>query len=172
MLIEYSKLIGLPIFNLESQSRAAELAGFFFDEKEAKVEAAIAKTAGFWGKMKFISAKEIVELSKSALIIRDEESLVEPKEMIRLNKKMKKRAKIVGEKVATKNGDYIGTVNDFVIESSSLSITRLYVKKLFDQRIIHASAIIKIEQKKITVKDKFEMAKPEVAPMNAKAEPA
>lgn len=146
------------------------LAGFFFDEKEAKAEAAIAKTAGFWGKMKFISAKEIVELSKNALIIRDEESLVEPNEMIRLSKKMKKRAKIIGEKVVTKSGDFIGTVNDFVIESNSLSITRLYTKKLFDQRIIHASAIIKIEQRKITIKDKFEMAKPEVAPMSAKTE--
>ena len=170
MLIEYSKLIGIPIFNLESQRRAAELAGFFFDEKEAKVEAVIAKTAGFWGKMKFISAKEIVELSKNALIIRDEESLVEPKEMIRLNKKMKKRAKIIGEKVTTKNGDFIGTVNDFVIESNSLLITRLHVKRLFDQKIIHASAIIKIEQKKITVKDKFEMAKPKIAPIDAKPE--
>jgi sporulation protein YlmC with PRC-barrel domain len=157
---------------MENQNRAAELAGFFLNEKEAEVEAVIAKTSGFWGKVKFISVKEIVELSKSALIIRDEESLVEPNEMIRLSKKMKKRAKIIGEKVVTKNGDFIGTVNDFVIESGSLTITRLYVKKLFDQRIIHSSAIIKIEQKIITIKDKFEMAKPEVAPMNAKAEPA
>jgi uncharacterized protein YrrD len=170
VLIEYSKLIGLPVFSLEDQNRAAELAGFFFDEKEAKIEVIIARTGGLFRKIKFISAKEIIEISKNALIIRDEESLVEPSEMVRFNKKMKKRAKIIGEKVVTKNGDFIGTVHDFVIESNSLSMTRLYVKKLFDQRIIHASTIIKIEQKTITIKDKFEMAKPEITPINAKAE--
>ncbi|MEI6144708.1 MAG: hypothetical protein WCP91_03875, partial [Candidatus Berkelbacteria bacterium] len=58
-------------------------------------------------------------------------------------------------------------VFDYVIENSSLAISRLYLKKLFDQRIIHASAIIKIEQHKITVKDNFEMVKPEVVPMGA-----
>jgi len=170
MLIEYSKLIGSPVFSLENQSRVAELNGFFIDEDSGKIEVFIAKNTGFFGKMKFISEKEIVELTKDALIIQEIDSLVDPTEMVRYNKKLKKRAKIIGEKVVTKNGDFIGTVSDFVIESSSMAITRLYVKKLFDQRIIHASTIIKIEQKKITIKDKFEMAKPEIAPIGVKPE--
>lgn len=170
MLIEYSKLVGLPVFNLENQDRVAELVGFFVDEDDGKLEVLIAKTYGLIKRMKFISTKEITELLKDALIIQDSESLVDPAEMVRFNKKYKKRSRIIGEKVITKNGDLIGKVHDFVIESSTLSITRLYVKKFLDQRIIHASAIIKIERDKITIKDKFEMAKPEIAPIGAKPE--
>ncbi len=167
MLIEKSNLIGLPVFELENQTRIAEVVDFFIDESEIKIEAAIVKTGGLVSHQKYISAKEIMDISKAALIAENSESLVEPKEMIRLHKKSKKRAKIVGEKVYTKKGEFLGTVFDYVIENSSLAISRLYLKKLFDQRIIHASAIIKIEQHKITVKDNFEMVKPEVVPMGA-----
>jgi len=170
MLIELSKIKRLAIFEVENQSRVAELIGFFINEEEGTVEAAIARSFGVIRRLKFISAKEIVELSKSALIIQSEESLVSPQEMVRLHKKYKRRAKIVGEKVFTKKGQYLGAVYDYVIENSTLSIIRIYLRKLFDQRIIHSSAIIKIEEKKIIVKDNFEMAKPELAPVGAKAE--
>ncbi|MCX6810360.1 MAG: PRC-barrel domain-containing protein [Candidatus Berkelbacteria bacterium] len=170
MLIEKSNLVGLPIFELENQLRVAELVDFFIDDDETKVEAVIAKTDGLIHHQKYISAKEVIDISKAALIIQDVESLVEPKEMIRLHKKSKKRAKIVGEKVYTKKGEFLGTVFDYVIENSSLSITRIYLKKLFDQRIIHSSAIVKIEQHKIIVKDNFEMVKPEPIPTGAHAE--
>jgi len=172
MLIEFSKIRGLPIFEIVNQTHIAELADFFIDQDEGKIEAAIAKTRGLIRHLKFISAKEIVELSKSALIIQNEESLVAPAEMVRLHKKYKKRAKIIGEKVFTKRGQYLGVVNDYVIENSSFSITRIYLKKLFDQRIIHSSSIVKIEHNKIIVKDNFEMAKPEVVPAGARVETA
>jgi len=167
MLIEKSNLVGLPIFELENQTRVAELVDFFVDVEEIKIEAVIAKTDGLIHHQKYVSTKEIADISKAALIIQSEESLVDPKEMVRLHKKAKKRAHIVGEKVYTKKGEFLGTVFDYVVESQTLSISRIYLKKLFDQRIIHCSAIVKIEQHKIIVKDNFEMVKPEVAPMGA-----
>jgi len=170
MLIEFTKIRGLPVFELEGQKHLAQLSDFFVNEDDGTIEAVVAKTAGIFHHLKFISAKEIVELSKSALIIQNEESLVPPAEMVRLHKKYQKRAKIIGERVLTKSGEYLGVVSDYVIESKSLSIIRIYLRKLFDQRIIHSSAIEKIEQHKIIVKNKFEMAKPEVVPANAKAE--
>ncbi len=157
----------LPVFELDNQTRVAELSDFFVDEEEIKVEAVIVKTTGIFHQQKFISAKEIVDLSKAALIVQNAESLVDPKEIVRLQKKMKKRAKIIGEKVFSKKGEFLGTVYDYVIENVSLTISRIYLKKLFDQRIIHSSAIVKIEQHKITVKDNFEMVKPEPIPMGA-----
>lgn len=172
MLIEYSKLTGAPVFSLEDQNRVAELDGFFIDEDDGKIEVLIARTPGLFKKMKFIPTKEVEEMLKDALIIRDSESLVDPNEMVRYNKKLKKRARIIGERVVTKSGDYIGKVNDFVIESKSLVVTRLYVRRIFDQRIIHSSAILKIERDKIVIKDKFEMTKPEIAPIGAKPETA
>ncbi|MCX6812497.1 MAG: PRC-barrel domain-containing protein [Candidatus Berkelbacteria bacterium] len=170
MLIEHSKLIGLPVFELENQSKVAEISDFFIDTGEKKIEAAICKIGGIFHKTKFISAKEIIDVSKSAIVIQTDDSLVVPEEMIRLAKKFKTRAKIVGERVFSKNGNYLGVVNDYVIESGSLCILRIYVRKFLDERIIHSSAILKIEQHKITVKDDFEMVKPELAPMSAKTE--
>jgi len=170
MLIEFSQLKNLPVFELDNQAKIAELADFFVDEDETKIDAMIVKTAGLFKHLKFIPAKEIVELSKKALIIENSESIVAPKEIVRLEKKFHKRAKIIGERVYSKKGEYLGTVYDYVIEATSLSIIRIYLKKLFDQRIIHSSAIIKIEQKKIIVKDNFEMVRPQAVPAGARAE--
>ncbi len=167
MLIERSNLVGLPVFELENQIQIAELVDFFVDDDEIKIEAAIVKTGGLIHHQKFISAKEISDLSKAALIVQSEDSLADPQEMVRLSKKIKKRAKIVGEKVYTKKGEFLGTVFDYVIESPTLAISRIYLKKFLDQRIIHASAIVKIEQNKIIVKDNFEMTKPEPIPASA-----
>jgi sporulation protein YlmC with PRC-barrel domain len=167
MLIEKSNLVGLPVFELENQTRVALLVDFFIDEAEIKIDAAIVKTDGLISHQKYISAHEIADISRAALIAQNEDSLVEPTELVRLYKNHKKRARIVGERVYTKKGEFLGTVFDYVIESGSLAITRIYLKKLFDQRIIHSSAIIKIEQHKIIVKDNFEMVKPEIVPMGA-----
>jgi uncharacterized protein YrrD len=170
MLIEHSKLAGIPVFELENQTKVADLVDFFIDEDELQAEAAIVHTPGIFDRQKFVSAKEITEISKTAVIVQNEESVVSPKEMVRLNKKIKNRAKIIGEKVYTKKGEYLGTVSDYVLENSTLSIVRIYIKKLFDQRIIHVSAIIKVEQNKITVKDNFEMVKPPAIPVSARTE--
>ena len=172
MLIEFSKLDNLPVFELETQTRVGQFADFFIDEDEYKVEAAIVSAGGLIKKQKFVSAKEISELSKEALIIDQTDSLVEPKEMVRFQKKLKKRAKIIGEKVYTKKGEYLGNVYDYVLENTTLSIVRIYLRKMFDQRIIHSSAIVKVEQHKITVKDNFEMVKPEPLPSGAHAKMA
>lgn len=168
MLIEFSKLNNLPVFELENQTRVGSLVDFFIDEDEKQVEAAIVSTGGLMKKQRFVSGKEITELSKAALIVQQADSVVDPSEMVRFQKKLKKRAKIIGERVYTKKGEYLGNVSDYVIENGTLCITRIYIKKLFDQRIIHSSAILKIEQHKIIVKDNFEMVKPDPIPSGAK----
>ena len=168
MLIEYSRLKDLPIFELETKSKVGVIKDFFIDHEEKAVEAVIASTGGIFKREKYISAKEILELTKDALVVESSESIIDPKEMVRLHKKEKSRAKIIGEKVVTKKGDFLGTVYDYVLENSTFSITRIYIKKMLDQRIIHSSAIVKIEQHKIIVKDNFEMVRPTPIPGNAK----
>lgn len=168
MLIEHSRLKDLPIFELETKSKVGTLKDFFIDQEEKCVEAAIASTGGMFKHEKYIAAKEILELTKDALIVESTENVADPKEMVRLHKKEKTRAKIIGEKVVTKKGDFLGTVYDYVLENSTFCITRIYIKKLLDQRIIHSSAIVKIEQHKIIVKDNFEMVKPTPIPGDAK----
>ncbi|TSC92836.1 MAG: Uncharacterized protein Athens101428_793, partial [Candidatus Berkelbacteria bacterium Athens1014_28] len=151
MLIEFSKIIKLPIYELKTQQKVGRFFDFFVSDDDGTIEAAIAKPAGFFSKLKFVSKKEIVEISKVAIIVQNEDSLVDSSELVRLHKKEKSRPKIIGARVVTKNNDYLGRVYDYVLDSLTLTIVRLYAAKLWDQRIIPASSIVKIEKNKIIV---------------------
>lgn len=168
MLIEFSKIIGLPIYELKNQTKVAMLFDLFVSNDDCQTEAIIAKTASFLGKMKYISKKDVVEISKEAIIIRDDDALVDINELVRLKRKEKERPEIINSKVLTKNGSYVGKVYDFVVENNSLTIIRIYTKKLFDQRIIPAGSIIKLEKNRIIIKDDFEAVREQIIPAGAK----
>lgn len=162
MLIEYSKIVGLPVFELENQQRLAQIIDLIVDEDDGSIKAFLVKKHQLFAKKQIIVFKEVTDLSKQAVLVQSADSVADPDEVVRISKKLNKRAEIIGENVITKNGVNIGKVYDYVIESETGGLVRLYVKKIFDEKIIHSSAIEKIDHDKIVIKDNFERAKPEM----------
>ena len=159
MLIEYSKIVGLPVFDLETQEQLTQVVDLIIDEDNVSVKAFLVQKSGFFAKKQIVVFKEIVDLSKQAVLIHNANNITDPNEIVRIGKKMNLRARIIAEDVVTKNGEKVGKVYDYVIDSETGGLIRLYVKRFFDEKIIHSSAIEKIERNKITIKDNFEKTK-------------
>lgn len=93
------------------------------------------------------------------IVIEDEESIAEANDIMRVKEVLKKDIPIYKNRVETKNGEYLGKVVDFMIDTKFMQLTKIYVAKTFlglvqmDQRIISADNILRVEKDKIVVKN-------------------
>ena len=96
------------------------------------------------------------------MIIDSLDVLVNPGDVLKLDKLMGLNFSLVGLKVVTKKGSKLGRVIDFTVDTSNWAVRQLIVKRpvmkaLIDpELVIPKSEILEIDDYKITVKDEEE----------------
>jgi sporulation protein YlmC with PRC-barrel domain len=146
----------MPVAELKDQTRLGKVSEVVIDNEKLSVAALVLQQPNlFFLKNKFILAIDIVYLLKNGLIIKDDESLVDQNESVNVDRLVKEKCFGIGQKVITDSGEYLGHVYDFMIESETLSITRLLIKKMMQDRIIQTDKVITMTGKIITVKDNY-----------------
>jgi len=129
-----------------------ELAGFTVREGFGKKQ------------LKTIGSKDVLGISTDFYLIPSYDCLGEIDEIVRLKQIMDRKVGIVGNKVYTFSGTYLGRVFDYTVDLRSFIISRIYVggKTLGafgKQYIIGYAQIISIEKDRITVDDAFTKVK-------------
>lgn len=123
-------------------------------------------------KNKAVPATEIKGTGKDFLLVKDYDSLTEPDDVIRIKAALEVNPKIIGAKVETQCGQYLGKVNEATINFRLLSLERLFVTPhtllqfLAKDLIIPAKKIIEIQKEKIIVSDEFVTVADKVAAGN------
>ena len=156
MLILFSKFVGLPVIELENQLRVATTHDIVVEPKSGKVLGFLVKTGGLMPKEQLVSSHDLAQLLPTALLIHNADKVTEIDEVIRIEELYKKRFGLISKRVRTKSGKHIGRVEDFLISTDSMMLFKLYLRHMFSDRIIPFTAIIKIDQREIIVKDDFE----------------
>lgn len=156
MLTLYSKLVGLPIIELENQSKLASVLDVVVDPKNGRILGLIAKVGSLLPRDQLVAARDINQVLPTAILVADAERLTAMDEVVRVNELYKKRFTLFGKKVVTENGKALGRVNDYLLDDEALALVKIYVRHLLSDRIIPYSAIVKIDDKTVVVKDDFE----------------
>lgn len=97
------------------------------------------------------------------LIVKDEESLLDTEEIIKIREVLEAQNMIMKKKVVTKSGQYIGKVSDIAFDSLFLVMTKIFVAKPllfffeYDERIFTVQQILEIKKDVIIVKDPEEL---------------
>lgn len=156
MLIQISRLIGLPIVSSETGSKAAVLQLPLIDPADGQLLAWQTKASGFFGKTKFLSNNDIIEYGKEAALISSAESLVEQGEIIRIQKILRERVKILGATAYTESGKILGRIHDLLINLELGRVVKFYIKGLFKDKIIPSDRVIKIENKGVIFQEDIE----------------
>ncbi len=153
MILRYTQIIGLPIFELKNQS----LVGYSYEcvlDNVKNCILGIVLKPGLFSQPKFILLQmDVLKILKKNIVIRDESAISEIKDLVRVKTLIDDGFFGVGQKVQTESGQYLGRLYDFLVDSDNLVITKLYIKGLANERIIPATSIVSIEPKIITVKD-------------------
>jgi len=154
MMLLYSKIIGGPVAEIKTQSRSGEIADLFINNEDLSVAGIIVKIHHlFMSDKKVVNSTDIVQLLKDGAIIRDSESLCDIEDLIRLKKLYENKSYGLSQKVITKSGQFVGRVYDYMIDSTTMTIRKFYVKKLISEVIIPTSKVIEMEGKTITIKE-------------------
>jgi len=156
MLILLSKISNAPIIDLENQKKVASLSDVVIDPNSGKILGLIVKVGQLLPKDQLVSTDDIVQMLPTSILINDYDAITNISEVIRVQELYKKRFALIKKPVRTKGGQYIGRVNDLLFTDNTFSLAKIYVRHLLSDRIIPYSAIIKIEDKAIIVKDDYE----------------
>jgi uncharacterized protein YrrD len=156
MLILNSKLGNLPVIELENQQKVASIDHCLIDPKNGKLLGLIVRIGQIITRNKFIAEKDLTQILPTAVLVANEDKVDEIGEVVRANELYKKKFHLIGLKVKTKSGRFLGKIEDFLISDELRELVKIYVRNLFSDRIIPYSAIVKIDQHGVTVKDDFE----------------
>lgn len=156
MILSYSKMVGMPIVELHTQTRIGKVGDLVINPESLNVAAFVLSRNIFSSKFLVINAADIVQVVRDGIIARDEDSVTDLEDNVRLKAMTDVASYGVGHRVLTESGELVGLLFDYTIESDDMAIKKLYVRRLFGERIIPISKVVHIDGKVITIKDKYE----------------
>lgn len=158
MLSLYSKIINAPIVELRTQTQVGIVNDLIIHKTKLEVYGIVLKRESLLSfiqnyEERVIMNTDILELNSGAVIISNADSVVPIGEAIRLKEAIDQKYSGIYQKVISKKGKSIGLVYDYLVDSTTQRITKFYCRTLFTERIISDRSIIKIEGKRIFIKD-------------------
>lgn len=152
----YSELIGLPIYSSSSNSPITLIKDLIIDPETGKLLA-------FYVRNNRIVVPMDVENLGSALVVEDRDRILPIDDVLRVKEVAKMNMRIIGSKVFSQmNKIFLGRVVDYEIDTTHMVLTKIHVAKIFiffhlNERIFSQKQIVKIEKKKIIVRDNKEI---------------
>lgn len=150
----YNQIIGLPVV-VDGVGRIARITDILIDHKDGKVCCFFVDK----GKMKIIMPMDILFFGQMVMV-HDPEDVIDAEDVIKVQKCVESDIRIHKSRVETKKGEYIGNVQNFLIDVKGFGLTKIIVYKSFlglfksQDRTISARDIIEIKKDLIIVKNK------------------
>ncbi|QEK12104.1 hypothetical protein FQB35_06790 [Crassaminicella thermophila] len=134
LMIKIGKdIVGLPIICLEKENENIEIKDIICCKKSFRVIAFLVDEGGYFHQPKIIYFKNIKSIGEDAVVIQKQECIKSTKEYIG---KFYLRKKLLGLKVITDTGDYVGNVQDILIEILTGKLLGLILTEgLFDDLV-------------------------------------
>lgn len=141
--------IGRPVATLSEpiiDPNKLEIVGFYCDGSDKH-------------KNKVLLTQDIRETTGNKVLIDSADEITSADHLIRLQDVLKLKFKLLGKPVITETDRKIGIVREYVLESKTFLIQKLYVKPpilrslMLDHHVIDRNQIIEVTDKKIVVTD-------------------
>lgn len=153
-----SQLIGADIILFQERAIVGRVTRVLIDPDDGSLVGFVAKPV-HQNKDSYIPTSEVKGLGKKLIIVEGLSSLSEADDVIKIDKVLRNEPMIIGSQVYSESGQHLGRVEDATLDMTLAVLKKLYVKPLFlagilkEQQLIDASQIVKIEEKKIIVRD-------------------
>jgi len=153
MLIQATKIIGLPVAAIDTQSKIGEVKKIVIDPENGSVLGMVVAPTGFFAKQKILSSQDIIDFDKNGIVTKSDENLLDTHEVIRIEKILANNIKIIGQKAITSSKNRLGTINDILIDLDTLAIVKYYISGLFQERILTSDKLVKITKDALIFSD-------------------
>lgn len=167
MLQLSSTLLNQSVLSLRTGGVVATAIGPIINPNNLKIE-------GFYCDDRFdknqliLLTQDIRDRVERGFVINDHEVLVEPEELIRLQKVLKLQFSLIGKPVVTVKKQRLGKINDYAVDDVAMYLQKIYVgqsilKSLTGGNLsIDRSQIVEITDRKIVVQEPLKGVKDSV----------
>jgi uncharacterized protein YrrD len=103
--------------------------------------------------------QDIRDMVPQGIVVDDHDVLVEPDELVRLEKVLKLDYELIGKPVQTAKKQRLGKVNDYAVDDQSFYVQKLYVERSLLKSIsngqlsIDRSEIVEVTDKRVIIKE-------------------
>lgn len=151
MLILATNLYRKPIMDLGSH-KLGELGDPIINPLNGQLLAFHVVTGPFT-KKKIISLTDIVVLDPRVILVNKEDCIIDLQEIVRANQSFERKITLLKTKAFTQSNNYLGRVQDVVIDSETNCIIKYYLKYYLQDKILPADKVIEIKPNRIIFDD-------------------
>jgi len=154
MLIQASKIIALPIATVEGKQKIGVVKNIIIDKKDAHVLGFMVHVGGIlFGRKLFLSETDMLDIDSNGIVVRTNEVLIEPSEILRVKTILKNKFSIFGLKAITKSKILLGKTVNYSVDTNLLQIVSFDIRGVLKNRIIDYKNVYKITNKEIIFKN-------------------
>ena len=159
MLITASNLINTRVLSLQSSGEIGFVVDSIVDPDNLKVIAFRLSGPLVNSTENILDTKSVREYSKLGMVIDSSDELVNPSDVIHIDKILRLNFSLIGLKVETKKGTKLGKIIDYTVTDDNFTVQQLIVKRPFIKALadpeltIPRTEIIEITDYKVVVKD-------------------
>ncbi len=168
MLVQATSLNNNAVRSLEDRQIVGRINDLIVDPKNGQILALV--LSKIWGMPKVISPMDIIGFSPGIVIIKNRDSILSIKDIVRAWEVWKQKIHIIGSTCKTESGKILGNIEDYLIDLKTMTIIKYYISgnhilsPFAPNRIILASKTIKIKKDLILVQDEEkQMSEKEIA---------
>ncbi len=169
MLIHESRYENTPIMSLQTGSELARTSLPLVNPENLHIIAYEVTGQGLQTNPSILRVSDIREVSSIGFIVNDSDELLEPGDVIAIDRLREYRFNPMKMNVLTEDGKKLGTVEDFIIDTASFVIMQLQIQSPLLRRfantsnLVHRSQIVEINDEAIIVRS----AREKITPVSA-----
>jgi sporulation protein YlmC with PRC-barrel domain len=158
MLVLSNSLLNQSVLSLRTSGEIASGTVPIFNPNNLKIEGFYCDDR-FEKKRLILLSQDIRDRIAGGFVVNDHEVLVEPNELIRLQKILEVDFGLIGKPVVTVNKQRLGKVNDYAVDSETLYVQKLYVTQKLIKSFsggnlsVDRSQIVEITDRQIIVQE-------------------
>jgi len=153
----FSNIEGMSIISFQSEGGIGTCKNLIFEPDKMICRVVLVNTNElFKSQKRYIVWDDVLEIS-NGLYVQDKDVLMEKDELVRHAEVIERDCILIGMKVRTKSGEELGIVYDFILDTTTGSMMKIFVKsgKILagEHRIIGRNKIVSVEEDTIIVYD-------------------
>jgi len=156
MLIEGTELLNNKVRSLIDNENLGRIKTLIIDPEKGRLLAVLVAKGNF-GPRKFLSILDMIDFNLDTVFVRNSDVLMKREELVRANEILIKKIQILKIKAFTKKGDYLGKVDDVLIDTNTGMIEKFYIGHSFLVNlwskgiIVPKNKVLKITKDKLIV---------------------
>ncbi len=158
MLLMGQQLLSRPVVSLRTGGRLGTIEDVIINPNNLKIEGWFVEDT-INKRRSILLSQDVRDIINQGFVVNDFDDLSDPSELVRLQKTLELKFKLIGKSVVTEGKQRLGKVGDYAFEKNAFFIQKLYIEQSIIKSfsgggaIVDRDQIITINNRQIVVAD-------------------